>query len=692
MIPAEHPASHRWNFKHIGLLAIAALICGMALIAAGFFSRIVLPAGAPVDSALVFSVVRHALLGCLLACLQWAAGAGLALWFVTDRQAPPAKLLLIGFPLSLPLVAALSYVALAFPFGKLIALTGLISCFISYLKWRPRRGELRQVMQAALGIALPAFTLGCALGLVGHGPTSTLPGRPLGDVAFYASSMFTLQIQQFPILNLANEGENLHVFNLLFTLFGAALLQFMAIDPFLFVLATGACMYLFGLGLALHAFISLRSGPTSGFALVVLALAALVAARNPYWIVESTPVIFILPLAICVWNGIADDRPTRDALANFLAAVVGSALSKVTAAATLAPLACLPLIRRFGEFPTRQRVGMLLILSAAAFYAMFMILKYGASNLTVVGIGPESYTLWFNQHSNAGFFLYYILRDFGTALMAWLAFRLLPWPIAMALAGGLTTALLFPFFMHVNFVCVAMLLGLAGIEQPASLWKSRRLALAAFLLCLPATLYTGADNGTLGTVWIACIGAMMWAAASSARTFSAVDVPLTVRMDFRCIALAFVAVLLALVAFSRQQIVFSPTSASSHLEITPEMLDVWTAVRRRTPTRALVFTDQTGLDLSASAAWNTFATTSQRQIYLAGWFQTAELRFSPTLLEKRLEQNQSVLAGITAPTQLSYRGGPYESYFAVVDRKRTMSSNWFMTYANAKYALYRHRH
>ena len=146
---------------------------------------------------------------------------------------------------------------------------------------------------------------------------------------------------------------------------------------------------------------------------------------------------------------------------------------------------------------------------------------------------------------------------------------------------------------------------------------------------------------------------------------------------------------LALIGVARQQIVFG---LNENPRVPPAARDIWTAVREKTPTGALLFTDQTGPEpYDQLRGWNTYATTGQRQIYLAGWYQSPELRQAPQLLAERLKLNEAVLTGRMRPAGLHFRRGPYSAYFAVVSREHPMPSGWLKQYENSAYALYRYQ-
>jgi hypothetical protein len=122
--------------------------------------------------------------------------------------------------------------------------------------------------------------------------------------------------------------------------------------------------------------------------------------------------------------------------------------------------------------------------------------------------------------------------------------------------------------------------------------------------------------------------------------------------------------------------------------LTPQVRDIWAAVRQRVPPDALVFTDQTGRNRNLLGGWNTYAFHGQRQVFLSTWFQSHQLQANPDLREARLRTNDDVLAGRLNPTTVQTRV-PYGSFFAVVAAGRQLSPRWRMIYANRDYALYR---
>lgn len=677
----------------VGLAAMAAL--AGRLIAPVHFT------GGRVDLPLVISALLHALLGSVLVAFQWCAGAGLARLFLRRESNPPlCRLMLVGFPLAVALTATASYVTIMVSWGWIIAIGTLAACFLAFVLAPTKAGAMKKIFCLWLSLTPMAVILGCWAAFLLHGPTATLPGQPFGDVGYYAANIYALQVLHFPPINLANEGEYLIPFNNLHSLLGAAIIRFVPIDPFEFVLASGASMYVTGLGTAIYAYLSLRPAVDSRLALVILATAVLVSTWYPLWIVSSTPMIIALPLTVSVWYQATTESGHAASLRTFSFAAIGTALGKVSTFVTLGPLALAPLWNHSAKLakvvrqaPPQILSAMIVLVAAGACYAAWMLVTFGPSAVAAAGFGPDSYERlnWIRAGALPRWMILpYLMRDIGSLLLVVLALRMLTWNFAIPLVVGLVATLVLPFALRVNLDCALIILALAGIDHPDRLRKNRILALGAFLLCLPVIVHQDYGGGhPMSAIWLLCLSAMSLVVFAHAGSHLPMR-PFTQR-NARVGTLIFALIgALGLVAVGRQQVVFSPRLADDPMTITPAVRDIWAAVREKTPPNALIFTDQTGTDSGALASWNTYATTGQRQIYLAGWYQTGELRFSPEALRAKLRTNSSVLAGETRPNALSYRRGPYGAFYAVVSVSKEMPRDWRRIYTNNSYSLYRY--
>ena len=274
-----------------------------ALSAFGLLGKIVVARdGLPKDAALAISALQHAILGCLTSIGVWAAGAGISRLAQRDSRAGLAQILIPAFPVSLVLLAILLSIALILPWGRSIAIVVWLACLTPLVNWRPPHQQIVAFLKAALGIIPFAIAFGIWLALLWHGPTETLSGSPTGDLTYYAGNLWSLARQAYPLANLGYANGTAGYFNFLYPAFGAALLYLPNFDPFLFLLASGGTSYVLLSALMLHLYVAERAVRPIGMSvLLVLVLSIVVAARYPYWVAESIPLVFVPALTISVW-------------------------------------------------------------------------------------------------------------------------------------------------------------------------------------------------------------------------------------------------------------------------------------------------------------------------------------------------------------------------------------------------------
>jgi hypothetical protein len=661
----------------LGFLATAAA----ALVASGVFGTLVVANGRlPEDAALAVQVLQHACLGCLISVGFWAAGAGVLRLALRDPRAGLAQILIPAFPVSLAVLAALVAVSLIVPQGRSVALALWLACLLPLLSWRPPRWELMAAIKAALGIIPFAILFGIWLGLLWHGPTDTLPGSPSGDLASYSGYLWSLADRPYPLIDHSYEnGGASGYFNLLFPALGAALLHLPGFDPFLYLLAGGGASYIVLSALMLHLYVADRApGSVGSFAVLILVLSFLAAARYPYWVIESIPVVFVPALAIAVWWMTERGRTDyRWSMAATIAGLGGSVLSKVTMAAVLAPLGAAGLCRQFGRASYRVRAVALGIAGLSGLYCLAMLAHFLPTFVGLAEAGPESLRSpqwWF------------VARDVATLVLAVLAWRIAEPLVALALTFGLATFLAFAFLFQINFVCVSLLLGLMAFAGPEKLAGSRLLAFAGFALALPAAMLSDPAGISSGIVWAACLGGAVLVAVSSAAPIGGVF-----SLSFRASA-AIAIVTLAVGGFGLAGVsrghVIANSGWSSESPLTPELKDIWSAVRRLTPTDALIFTDQVDETMDLIGGWNTYARSGQRQIYLSSYYTALDLRNDKARLRQILSINDQVLRGTKSPAEVPTRSR-YGSFFAVVSKSRPVPPAWQEVYSNGVYAIFR---
>ena len=391
-----------------------------AMLAAGMFG-VVNPTGSPPKyPGLVLGISAHVALGCVLTLAQWAMGAGLARALLPKTGTSYAQIIFLGFPLSLLLLALLTFVALVVPYGAIAAMVLWAIALLPLVRWPIERAQAQSLWRVLPSLLVLSFGFGCWMSLLWHGPTSVIPGAPSGDQINYSSAVWAITTAG---PNLANEGEAPFYSNLLFPSVGAALIRILPLDSFLFICSNAAVAVL-GTGLATHAYLTerpLRRMATLEASLLTLALIS--AGRTPYWIINSPPVASVVPLTIAVWFWTVRGRHSNMAAVIAVAtSVAGSALSKVMSAGTLTPLALSALLPRLGRMPLALQAVLAVLAAACAVYAGSMLVEYGPWYLALVtlgttGLGPRSYDYVAHLGYSVGTAWPYLAQDTGILLM-----------------------------------------------------------------------------------------------------------------------------------------------------------------------------------------------------------------------------------------------------------------------------------
>jgi hypothetical protein len=679
LVPAFLLWPHLLRFLKRRYVFIAAgVVCCVIIVETTilFFSTapiVVAKIGPPKDPALALAAFKHALLGVATSLGIWAAGAGITRAATPDSKASLPRILIPAFPVALGALALLVSIALLIPAGRLIALACWVLCLIPLRKWRPPREQLAAFGKAVLAIVPFSMALGIWLAVLWHGPTDTLSGRPSGDLTFYASQIWSLAIQPYPHYDLAYAGASTaSYFNDLFPALGAALLYLPGFDPFLFLLASGGTSYLLFSALLLHLYATDRMRVPASTNLALLTFSVVIAVRYPYWIVESIPMVFVPALTISVWWMAQFGRTRIEwSVGAALCALVGSILSKVTTAALLVPLASTAAWPRLHLLPRSVTLAIFAVLSIFAAYSAIMLVTFFPAIGGLTYVGPESVrmTRW-----------YFVTRDIGAVLMIPLGFVIATPAVALSLTLGLLTFLCFSWVFQVNFVCTSIILGLLSVQSPIGV-RANRLAWMAFILPLPAVMLADPAGVSTGVIWAVCVSGAVLSALVSAK------------ITFRASVLTAVTVcsiiVVGLIGIGRGTIIADLGSqASQARELTPALKEIWSEVRNKTPTDALIFTDQVDGSEDLLGGWNTYACAGQRQLFLSSYFTNAELRYNPLKLAELLALNTAVLDGRRAPESVPVKR-TYSAYFGVIASKKRQPLGWQLIYRNEQYALYK---
>lgn len=670
------------RFRRRLIAVTAATVTLLAVLAAfGAFGRINETAGEPKDAALVWAVLLHAMLGVALLFAQWVAGAGLARLLLAKRRAAFVDVAELGFMASLPVLAALSAVALALPYGVGVAAAGWLLCCLPLAFWRPSAANWPELARSLVAMLPFAIGFGCWMGLLWHGPTDTLSGLPSGDAVFYSTAIASLSGQLHPFRDLGYVyGPTFTYFNMLYPLLGAAVGKVIPLDPLLFIIASGAASFVLAVGLLLHIYIRgtgiLGHVASRRIMVSTLALAIISAARYPYWVVESIPVIYAVPVTI----GVAFWARKADSFSRMLAvllAVIGSAASKVVGLAVLAPFAAASLVNDLFRMSRLYVVATIIAGFLAAALAALLLYLFGSSFLPLWSPGPASLFMSWNRYTLPSV-LPFAMRDVAAVLLAGSAFLLTDWLRAAAIAFGFLLFLAFPFLLHFDFVCAVILVGLVACDNAERLQRHRVLVLGALLFALPAAILTDPAGISSGVVWLLCVGGVVWAAipreAAQMSQALARIVPVTVLL-----------IGVGLIGVARGNLILS--SGWQPGVLTPSVREIWLAVRDRTPADALIFTDQTGIEPTLLGGWNTYAIMGGRQTFASSIYTNSELRLNRQRALEVLGQNDAVFEGRLSPDQLPLPRR-YSSYFAVVSCSRPIPPSWRKLFGNRDYCLY----
>lgn len=644
----------------IGSLLV--LLMASLLTAAGVFGHVVLRVDEPKDAALVGSLVWHSVLGILITLIQCLVGAGAIRLFSPAEKTPFAAALLLGFPISLALLALLTVVALTLPWGHALAALGIAGLLARLRHDLPAVREWRRTAIMLAGLAVPALVFGIWLGLLWHGPTETLPGMPSGDLVFYTALVTMLKEQAWPIPNLGNEGESFQPYNTLWPALGAGLAKLLPIEPFAFVITSGASAFIVVTFLMLFAYLRARGRSINGGEALLLTLAMLVAGRYPFWIVESIPQIHTTALTIALWFWVTAKTGLRFASLSASLALAGALLTKVASAVTLVPLALGAMTVDLRVSSMRARIVGVTIAGIAALIGAYMMWTFGPRFIAVGGIGPDSYVWLEKWRSPFGAAAPFLLRDIGALVLALAATQIRPWWVAASVIGGLLASLALPFVLRAAFVAAVVLITLGLLDHDARRTKTSRLAVSGLIFCLPAMLWTDPGGNLTGLVWAVSISAAMYMTIAQ----------LTHSPPKRAVygmSMASFALAAFLVAVARGHVGLGSNWLQGKHKLTPEIYTVWKTVREVVPPGSLVFTDQTGPDWGLLGGWNTYAFHGARQLFISTWVQSGELQADEPRRLAKLAWNDRVLQGEVAPTQVPVRGR-YDHYYAVVRRER----------------------
>lgn len=664
------------------IYAVAALLTAFAIAAvSGAFP----PQGMPsTDAALVWRAVLHALGGCLFAVLQWAAGAGLAMLLWRRRESDFAGLGLLGVPLGMVITTIAAATVLIAPAAKSIVLALVAACLagLCLLPYVQYRQQVLNFARAIPPVMLFSTVFGTWIALHWHGPTRTLPGLPSGDLTYYASMLWALERVPYSNAYLPFAGITHNYWNLRLAAVGAAFLRYLPVDGFLFIAGAVPAMGLMGMGLALRAYCSAMQRAAVSLPVVgVIALAFAAAGRYPYWLAESPPVADLAVLTIAVWFYVRrSEMRTSLALPAFALSIIGAALSKVVAGATLGGMTLATLVRASVAARAKLRIAIAVLGLTGVALAAYLLHRFLPFYLATASVGPESLDLLFHWREPVVQAWPFIVRDIATLLLGLLAFRVVKLDMGVVLAMACVATLVDAFVLRANFICTMIVIALVYLESPQALRRTRWHAMFAIGLSMPAMVLTDPSGWTTGLVWTLTVGMIcIFAIPLAEQNSRALKRPL-----WSAWALASA---LILIGAARGTVDFKNRFVPAGPALTPDVREVWATVRTIAPVGALIFTDQTGEDSKLLGGWNTYVMHGQHQVFVSDVIQDGMLYTHPGAVRDRIRTNASVLDGTTAPSAAAF-ADKYAGYYAVASTDRRVGPAWQPVRQVGRWVLY----
>ena len=638
---------------------------------------------------LILQILAAIVAGYGLFALTMACGSSLALRI--GLSVDEAGLLPVQYLFGMLVVSVAAFASLYGWIGLLPALAFL--AFLLHGARHPAAAVIAGLRDGTRCAPLAAL-LGLWVGLLYHAPSSTIGGSPMGDIAYYAVRAFYMAQHPVNTADFFAEGYRStllpapHIPPVL----AAALARLDLVDPFLFLVVSMTASMTLWLGAILgQGFrdgLSPRTAERTYWPTLLSAVA--LAAGSPgylHWIFESAPVSVVLPLAALPVALLSQLQPSlRLVLFVTLGWLLFLLVSKVTALSFLATALVYPLVVALRRLGPRITLVVLALLAAALAGIWFLLTGRYQAYMTNIGMNhfspvPDFIRNWGHtgnlQHLVSG------IAAISSILLVVLAVRLETqhrWRLGLLLpcVSGMLLMLFLPSVATISY-CMAMMM--LAVSLAANV---RRLGRFDMLLCVAVALgYVARDysggNGMRGllseALFAAALAAPLLAGASSRATAKGFLVYAPGALFFLVVGAG---------------LLFRPLQARAeqrvHWLYSTDLHDVWQAVDRLTPQDSLIFTDQTGPQITQTEGWNAYPAMGRRQVFMSNWSEVLSLAVRPDRVTARLRQNQDLLLG-----RLPLRAVPlsrhYSAYFAVVGTgKRVLGP---VLYANAHYRLYR---
>jgi hypothetical protein len=315
-------------------------------------------------------------------------------------------------------------------------------------------------------------------------------------------------------------------------------------------------------------------------------------------------------------------------------------------------------------------------------YIAFMLRVYLPTYLHEFRLGALS---WQTVHDLgwAGLSVPVVGKDVGMLVLAIAAFRIGGVQLGMAALAGALTYLALPDLFNAAAITAILLVASALIARAKHDTRGQGWSGFAAVLLVAAPILWEPAGRWVGVLWAVCIGAVSWFSLTSGSGRS--DYKRTMPLKRHVSAWVAVITVLSFLAAALGALHVPP--APYYVErFSPQVRDIWQAVRERTPSNALIFT-QTGPDISRLSGWNDYSLSAQRQFYISTW-GAGPFRIDSAAREERLAANEAVLSGKLLPSSLPLQNS-YSDYYAVMVNQRMPPAYFELRYRNKAYSLYR---
>jgi hypothetical protein len=672
---------------------------------------------------LTAAIVGHALLGVGLAVVVW--GLGIALLALAAPGRPIGRReALDAYPLGLVACSGGAVAVLLSPWAGAVAATAAAGAVVAALVRRPAID--RDVVHALwpLAAALPAAgAFAVTLGFLQHGPTETLESAANGELQFYVMKLISASQSIAPYRDLLVEGQEVIYAEGAPSFVGAALAHLPGFDPFLYHTTTlglfAVVSLVFGLRLAVGDRPAL--GPYGALAVAALALAFL---AYPSWVAESPPVAFAAALGFGVHRLLVDELSGRRIAALTSLLLLACLATKVLAAIPLAVVLVFVVWRRYRDHPNARRIATyaalgLSVAAVAAIALLFLTAGWYADLVRLEFLPAEAVDGLLGDRSRED--VAFVTLTLGEIALAVLLARLRCWALLTALGAAVLANWVIGGYGFDIAVGVPILVAALELARRPDVLRAHPLIVGAAAILLAVSVWLRDLHGTeAGLVLTLLAGAALLiavaptfrqahrlayvlAAVGSAVVLALADlvvlaiivvavlgvVPLTRGWRARIVVPA-AAILAAVVAASAGAARADDLALTRPTPVlTPFDHDIWGRVRETVPEDGLVFTSLTGRAVTPHEGWNNYPAVSERQVYLAGWYD-GRLVARPEELEQRLGRNDSVLTGRAAPASIDV-DRTFDGYYAVLRLSDPVPGSFLRVYANEVYALYRLR-